>query len=154
MSLRIAIVMKWFFNEFWEIKWDLQGRQLMGQHEKTRLSCKFRWRRKSAVSYLNCLLYVRPPLLNKWQHYGLRQDCQKFCRINGFLASATLMNTDYFILLFTYLPGKTEHLEKEKCVAGKFSKQRFAGVARNNVLCQKLPIFMIGKANKPRCFKR
>ena len=45
------------------------------------------------------------------------------------------------------------HFKKEKCVGGKFSKQRLTGLAPGNALGQTLPMFVIGKANKRRCFK-
>ena len=45
------------------------------------------------------------------------------------------------------------HFKKEKCFGAKFSKQRLIGLAAGNALCQKLPSFIIDKADKPRCFK-
>ena len=45
------------------------------------------------------------------------------------------------------------HFKKEKCVGGKFSKQRLTGLAVSNDFGQKLTMFMIGKAIKPRCLK-
>ena len=62
-------------------------------------------------------------------------------------------NADKFGLFYQALPTKTMHFEKEKCVGGKFSKQRLTGLAAGNALGQKLPMFIIGKAKKPRCFK-
>ena len=62
-------------------------------------------------------------------------------------------NADEFGLFYQALPTKTIHFEKEKCVSGKFSKQRLTGLAAGNALSQKLPMFIIGKAKKPRCFK-
>ena len=59
------------------------------------------------------------------------------------------MNSDYY-------PGITKQdnaLQEKKCVGGKFSKQRLTRQAACNTLSQKLPMFIIGEVNKPRCFK-
>ena len=66
---------------------------------------------------------------------------------------ADIYNADEFGLFYQALPSKTMHFKDEKCVGGKFSKQRLTGLAAGNALGQKLSMFIIGKANKPRCFK-
>ena len=43
------------------------------------------------------------------------------------------------------------HFKKEKCVGGKFRKQKLKGLAAGNALDQKLLMFVVGKTNKPRC---
>lgn len=45
------------------------------------------------------------------------------------------------------------HSKKEKYVGGKFSKLRLTGLGAANALDQKLPMFVIGRANEPRCFQ-
>ena len=45
------------------------------------------------------------------------------------------------------------HFKKEKCFGGKFSKQKLTGLAAGNALGQKLPSFIIDKANKPKYCK-
>ena len=41
----------------------------------------------------------------------------------------------------------------EKCSCGKLSKVRIPSMASANAAGDKLPMFVIGKARKPRCFK-
>ena len=56
-------------------------------------------------------------------------------------------------LFYQCLPNKTLHLKGEKCSGGKHSKIHLTGLAAGNAYGEKLPMFVIGKANKPRCFK-
>ena len=44
-------------------------------------------------------------------------------------------------------------LKSEKCVGGKHSKVRLTGLAAGNAVGDKLPMLVIGKSKKPRCFK-
>ena len=67
---------------------------------------------------------------------------------------ADIYNVDEFGLFYQALSSKTMYFKKEKCVGGKFSKQRLTGLAAGNAAGQKLPMFIIGKTNKPRCFKK
>ena len=64
-----------------------------------------------------------------------------------------IFNADEFELFYQCLPNKTLHLKGEKCSGEKHSKTRFTGLATGNAYGERLPIFVIGKANKPRCFK-
>ena len=66
---------------------------------------------------------------------------------------ADIYKADEFELFYQPLPSKTMHFKKKKCASGKFSKQRLTGLAASNVLDQKLPMFIFGKGNKPRCLK-
>ena len=61
-----------------------------------------------------------------------------------------LMNFRFFIKPFQ---KKTLHLKEEKCYGGKNSKIRLTGLAAANMIGEKLPMFVIGKSQKPRCFK-
>ena len=45
------------------------------------------------------------------------------------------------------------HFKEGKCVGRMFSKQRLIELAAINVFGQKLTMFIIGKAIKPRCFE-
>ena len=45
------------------------------------------------------------------------------------------------------------HLKGEKCSGGKNSKIRLTGLAAANISGEKIPMFVIGKPNKLRCFK-
>ena len=64
-----------------------------------------------------------------------------------------IFNADEFVLFYQFLPNKTLHLKGEKCSGGQQSKIRLKGLAAGNPYGERLPIFVIGKANKPRCFK-
>ena len=66
---------------------------------------------------------------------------------------ADIYNADEFGLFFKALPKKTLHLKDEKCTGGKHSKIRVTGLAAANMNGDKLPMFIIGKSQKPRCFK-
>ena len=62
-------------------------------------------------------------------------------------------NADEYRLFYLCLPNKSYQLKTEKCSGGKHSKIRITGLAAANAVGSKLPIFVIGKAKKPRCFK-
>jgi len=64
-----------------------------------------------------------------------------------------IFNADEFGLFYQCLPDKTYHLKGEKCSGGKKSKVRFTGMATGSATGEKLPMFIIGKSKKPRCFK-
>ena len=68
-------------------------------------------------------------------------------------AKTDIYNADEFGLFFKALPKKTLHLKDEKCTGGKHSKIRVTGLAAANINGDKLPMFVIGKSQKPRCFK-
>ena len=59
------------------------------------------------------------------------------------------MNSDFF---YQCLPNKTYQLKSEKCYGGKLSKIRITGMAAANAVGDKLPMFVIGKAENPRYF--
>ena len=62
-------------------------------------------------------------------------------------------NADEFGLFYQFLPNKTFELKSEKCYGGKLSKLRITGMAAANAVGDQLPMFVIGKAKNPRCFK-
>ena len=65
-----------------------------------------------------------------------------------------IFNADEFGLFYMCLPNKT-CLSQEKCPGGGGgnSKLRLTGMAAGSATGEKLPIFVIGKSKKPRCFK-
>ena len=63
-----------------------------------------------------------------------------------------IYNADEFGLFFKALPHKSLHSKSEKCTGGKHSKVRLTGLAAANAEGDKLPMFVIGKSAKPRCF--
>ena len=64
-----------------------------------------------------------------------------------------VFNADEFGLFYQALPSKTLNLKGEKCSGSKNSKIRLTGLAAANMIGEKLPMFVIGKSQKPRCFK-
>ena len=62
-----------------------------------------------------------------------------------------IYNADEFF--YQQLPTKSFHLKDERCPGGKFSKVRLTGLGAGNAAGEKLPMFVIGKAEKLRCFK-
>ena len=64
-----------------------------------------------------------------------------------------IYNADEFGIFYQALPQKTLDLKKEKCSGGKHSKISLTGMAAASMTGVKLPMFVIGKAKKPRCFK-
>ena len=63
-----------------------------------------------------------------------------------------IFNADEFGLFYKALPEKSLHLKSEKCIGGKHNKIRLTGLAAANAEGEKLPMFVIGKSVKPRCF--
>ncbi len=63
-----------------------------------------------------------------------------------------IYNADEFGLFYQCLPSGSLHYKSEKCIGGKHSKVRLTGLVGANAVGEKLPIFVIGKAAKPRCF--
>ena len=64
-----------------------------------------------------------------------------------------IYNTNEFGLFYQMHPEKSLHLEKEQYIGGKQSKVRITGMAASNALGDKIPMFVISKSVKPRCFK-
>ena len=64
-----------------------------------------------------------------------------------------IYNADEFCLFYRAQPEKSLHVKDERCVGGKHSKLRLTGLAAANAAGEKLPIFVIGKSESPRCFK-
>ena len=64
-----------------------------------------------------------------------------------------IFNADEFGLFYQCLPNQTLHSKGEKCSEGKHSKIRLTGLAAVNAYGERLPMFVIGKTNQPRCFK-
>ena len=64
-----------------------------------------------------------------------------------------IFNADEFGLFYEALPSKSLHFRGKRCAGEKHSKVRLTGMAASNALGEKLPMFVIGKSAKPRCFK-
>ena len=64
-----------------------------------------------------------------------------------------IYNADEFGLFYRAQPNKSLHLKNENCVGGKHSKLHLTGITTANAVGEKLPLFVIGRSKKPRCFK-
>ena len=64
----------------------------------------------------------------------------------------SIYNADVFGLFYHCLPDKSYQLKTGKCSGGKHSKIRVTVLAAANAVGYKLPMFVIGKAENPRCF--
>lgn len=65
-----------------------------------------------------------------------------------------IFNADETALFFKLLPDRTITYKGDSCTGGKRSKERITVmVAANMAGTEKLPLFVIGKSLKPRCFK-
>lgn len=89
---------------------------------------------------------VTPEMTNAWNETSLPTIMSRF-------KLRDIYNADEFGLFYQGLPTKTLHLKGQKCQGGKHSKVRITGMAAANALGEKLPMFVIGKSAKPRCFK-
>ena len=63
-----------------------------------------------------------------------------------------IYNEDEFGLFYQALPDKSFYFIGNRCSSGKHSKIRFTGLAAGSATGEKLPLFVIGKSAKPRCF--
>ena len=68
-------------------------------------------------------------------------------------AKTDIYNAGEFVLFYKDLPKKTLHVKDDKYTGGKHSKIKVTGLAAANINGDKLPMFVIGKSKKPRCFK-
>ena len=64
-----------------------------------------------------------------------------------------IYNADKFGLFYKCVINNTYQLKSEKCSGGKLTKIRITEMAAANAVGDKIPVFVIGKSQKPRCFK-
>ena len=64
-----------------------------------------------------------------------------------------IYNADEFELFYKCVINKTYQLKSEKCSGGKLSKILITGMAAANAVGDEIPMFVIGKSQKPCCFK-
>ncbi|KAM3915651.1 tigger transposable element-derived protein 4-like [Leptodactylus fuscus] len=65
-----------------------------------------------------------------------------------------VFNTDETGVFFNLMPNRTIAVKWEKCHGGKMSKERITVLVTTNADgSEKIPILVIGKYKKPRCFK-
>ena len=64
-----------------------------------------------------------------------------------------IFNADETGLFYKCLPDRTHVFKNETCAGGKMSKERLSVLVAASMAGEKLPLLVIGKAAKPRCFK-
>ena len=64
-----------------------------------------------------------------------------------------IFNADEFGLFYEALPLKSLHFRGKRCSGGKHNKVRLTGMAAFDAFGEKIPMFVIGKSDSPRCFK-
>ena len=64
-----------------------------------------------------------------------------------------IYNADEFELFYKCVINKTYQLKSEKSTGEKLGKIRITGMTPANAVGDKIPMFVIGKSQKPRCFK-
>ena len=89
---------------------------------------------------------VTPEMISSWNETTLPTILSNY-------KLEDIFNADEFGLFYQCLPDKTYHLKGEKCSGGKKSKVRFTGMVTGSATGEKLPMFIIGKSKKLRCFK-
>ena len=76
----------------------------------------------------------------------------KLQAIESNYAKIDIYNAEELGLFCKALPKKTCHLKNDKCT-GDHSKIRVTGPVAANMNGEKVPMFVIGKLKKPRCFR-
>ncbi|XP_012938262.1 tigger transposable element-derived protein 4 [Aplysia californica] len=90
---------------------------------------------------------VKTLVMKQWIEMDFQELLQNF-------EAKDIYNADETGLFFGCLPSKTMKLKGETCTGGKFAKNRLTVlVAVNMDGSDKLPLLVIGKSQKPRCFK-
>ena len=89
---------------------------------------------------------VTPEMVAEWNEATLPTLLSTY-------GSENIYNADKFGLFYQCLSNKSYQLKTEKCSGNKHSKIRITGFTAANVVGSKLPMFVIGKAKSPRCFK-
>jgi len=85
--------------------------------------------------------------VNAWQQSLLPQILQTY-------QAKDIFNADETGLFYQMLPNKSFHFKNKECIGVKNGKNRLTVmVAANMDGSQKLPLFIIGHAKNPRCFK-
>ena len=90
---------------------------------------------------------VDPTVVNQWTTDVLPKLVQNY-------HPRDIFNADETGIFWRLLPDKTMAFRGETCSGGKRSKERITGlVCANSDGSEKLPLLIIGKFKKPRCFK-
>ena len=87
----------------------------------------------------------------RWLMRGLKHPLQLFCQTMTWKTVTTDMKSDVFISTFQI--KRTSWSQKSTMGESKYSKISITAIATANAMGNKLPMFVIGKAKNPRCFK-
>ena len=101
-----------------------------------------RWRERRNITFKTISRIV-----NAWKETLLSTHLSKY-------ELKKIYNVDEFGLFYKYGINKTYQLTSEKCTGKKLSKICITGMASANAVGGKMPMFIIGKSSKPRCFKK
>ena len=108
-----------------------------------------RWKERNNTSFKTVSgesKSITPEMVNAWSETSLPTLLSNY-------DLKDIYNVDEFGLFYQCLPNKTYQLKSEKRYRGKLSKIRITGMAAANAMGDELPMFVIGKAKNPRCFK-
>ena len=108
-----------------------------------------RWKERNDISFKTVSgesKSVTPEMVNAWSEMSLPTYLSNY-------DLEDIYNADEFGLFYQCLPNKTYLLKLERYYVGKLSKIRIASMTAANATGNKLPMFIIGKAKNPRCFK-
>ena len=89
---------------------------------------------------------VTPEMVNAWSETSLATLLSNYDLKDSY-------NANEIGCFYQYLPNKTYQLKSEKHYGVKLSKISIPAMATANAIGNKLPMFVIGKAKNPRCFK-
>ncbi|KAE9546906.1 hypothetical protein FO519_009882 [Halicephalobus sp. NKZ332] len=107
---------------------------------KERHSIKFRTKQGEGAS-------VDLEVVENWRQEVLRDKLMKY-------PADDIFNVDETGLFWRIMPNRTLAFKSEKCMGNKKSKERITILVGANASgTEKLPLFVIGKSAKPRCFK-
>ena len=108
-----------------------------------------RWKERNNISFKTVSRESKsatPEKVNAWSETSLPTLLSNYDLKN-------IYNADEFGHFYQCLLNKTYQLKSEKCYWGFLTKIRITGMAAANTTSDKLPMFVIGKAKSPRCFK-
>ena len=125
------------------------GRTIYGEGFQISESWIDRWKGRRGIGSKHISgesLKVTPEMTASWFETTLPTIVSRF-------ELADIFNADEFGLFYAAPPNASLHLKSEKCKGGKLSKNRLTGLVCASATGEKLPLLVIGKSKKPRCFK-
>lgn len=89
---------------------------------------------------------VNQSVVDEWKNNQLQKILEKY-------SPQDIYNVDETGLFWKAMPTRTLAFKGEKCSGGKQAKQRITVLVGGSMAGEKLPLLVIGKSAKPRCFK-